>query len=72
MDTRRIVVLHTASFSLLGLVRGGLLQQLGFVIGKLGGSPGLVVLGTTAPLALLMLTYLVIPWGERFASRRRH
>ena len=65
----RTVLLHTAAWLLFGVFVGAVVQQLGFVVGKTGGSPVLVALVTTGPYAASALALLYVPWFERHHAR---
>jgi len=65
----RAVALHTGAWFLFGVFAAGVTQQLGFVVGKQGGSPALVALVMTGPYAASALAMLYVPWLERHRSR---
>jgi len=66
---RPTLVRHTVSWLCWGVFAGGVTQQIGFVVRKIGGAPSLVSLTTTGPLFILIFAVLYVPWMERFPSR---
>ena len=68
-EVRETVVRHTVAWALLGVYHAGIGQQVGFLIGKLGGTPALVALAVTAPAAVPLASFLFVPWGERVRAR---
>ena len=66
---RRTVMLHTAAWLLLGLFGGSVVQQLGFIVRKTGGSPALAAIVVTGPYVASALAVLYVPWLERYPAR---
>jgi hypothetical protein len=66
---RHTVLRHTFAWALLGVLFGGAIQQLGFIVRKTGGSPLLVTAVTAGPHAFALLTALYAPLLERRSAR---
>ena len=62
------VLLHTVAWLLFGVFLASL-QQVGFIVGKIGGSPALVVLVMSGPYAASAFAILYVPWLERYRAR---
>jgi len=60
---------HTVAWLLAGAFGGAVVQQLGFIVRKIGGSPALVALVVTGPSAASLLAMLYVPWLERYRAR---
>ena len=60
---------HTLAWLLLGVFLGGAMQQIGFVVKKIGGSPALVSMVMTGPQATSLLAVVYAPLLERFEVR---
>ncbi len=66
---RKAVYRHVVAWFFFGIFTAGIAQQIGFIVGKSGGSPILVTLVTSGPAALAILSFLVVPWGRRFSAK---
>ncbi len=56
---------HTLAWLFLGVLGGGALQQIGFIVKKIGGSPALVTLVMIGPYVASLLAIVYVPWLER-------
>jgi len=63
------VMVHTAAWFLFGVFSASVVQQLGFIVGKTGGSSALVALVVTGPHVAAALAMLYVPWLERYRAR---
>lgn len=68
-DYRLAVRRHALSWALFGLFSGGVVQQLGFIVRKTGGSPLLVSAVTSGPYAFALFTMLYASLLERSPAR---
>jgi MFS family permease len=68
-DYRLSVRRHALSWALFGVFSGGVVQQLGFIVRKTGGSPLLVSAVTAGPYTFALLTMLYASLLERSPAR---